>query len=236
LARPEKRLICIADSIQTFDLNDRLKLRLRALEEGDAGDAGGAGIHAQAGVFGGDAAEGEHGDADGGAGAAQPFEPVDRARIVLRERAEDRGEEGVAGAGAFGVDQLIERVAGDADEEAGGADGAPRGGRGRASGKVKSGGATGEGDVGAGVDEDFRGTGGAERLLDEMGEGARVEVFFADLDPIDTEAGVAFDDGEEGAGAAGGEAVSNVAADHSRHRRRRRGRGCGLRRRPRGRS
>lgn len=65
----------------------------------------------------------------------------------------------------------------------------------------------------------------AEDLLDEAGQGAGVKVFFANLDPVDAGALVALDEGKERLDAAGGAAVSDVAADHNRSRLRKDGRG-----------
>lgn len=108
-------------------------------------------------------------------------------------------------------------MAGDSDEEAVGDDFAEAGGGGRTFREVDAVGSAGEGEVGAGVDEDAGGMWirKEEDALEEAHEVAGLKVLFADLDELDSFAQAALDVEEEGFGSAGGVAVGDVAADQA---------------------
>ncbi len=154
------------------------------LEEPDARDACGAGGHARSGVFPGYAAESENkfAVAPGATGLGESFETEGGPFVGGREDGAECDEVGFSGL------HLLDGVARAADDETG--QGFHRG----SAGKVDAVGATGERDVGAGVDQDF-GMRVDVRFLRarfENGHGEVVQfaggqIFFADLDEIDTE-------------------------------------------------
>ena len=142
---------------------------LGGLEHADGGDTGGACGEGCRGVFGGDAAEGEDRDRSGsGACELQQVEAdaFGDQRVGVAGDAsdflEDGAEEDDGGGGFAGGGDLVEGVAGDADDwlrqSGGGVEAADlRGGEfAGGGGEVDAVGSGGDGDVGAGVDEELR--------------------------------------------------------------------------------
>jgi len=169
---------------------------LRVKEHANGGHSGGTCGEAVGSVGGGDAAEGEDGDGRGG-GYAEGFETDGGSDSRTMDGfAEDGAEEDGVGLVGESAGDLVERVAGDGDEGSGEIGATEeradlwRGEFVGGGGEVEAGGAGGEGDVGAGVDEQAgAGAGGGDDFDKSAGERSEFgcgEVFFAELDELDS--------------------------------------------------
>jgi len=166
-------------------------------EEADGGDSAGSGVDAGGGIRFGDSAEGQDGSlAGGGAGGAESVEACSgNDDAAIHGLFEDRTEEDQAGAVRVGAVDVGEGMAGDADGGLGAARGLeelpdlPRGELLAAAGQVDAVGAGGNGDIGAGVDEQTGRCAGCPDDIDhsasEADEFLGGEILFAELDEID---------------------------------------------------
>ena len=188
----------------------------RLLEERDAGDAGGSGGQASGGVLWGDAAEREDGEAHGLASLPQAVQAQRLAVGRLGRGEEDRAEDRKIGALALGRAELVERMAGDADQETGRRDGSQPAGRDGAGGQVDAMGPGGQSEIQAGVDQDLgpMGIGESENGAQEFEEFAGREVLFTNLEHLDAGGEVSGEDGEQRGAASQGLAAGDVVADH----------------------
>lgn len=192
-------------------------------KEAYGGDAGGSSGECGGGVGAGDASEGEDGDGlSGEGGCAEQIEASAGSDFFIDDVFlggircgdhffEDGTEEDVGGTvvrrSRCGAGNLVEGVAGEADERLGqagrGVEGANLSGGKLAGrgGEMDSVGAGGESDVGAGVDEE-PGCGvvraeGCEEAASERGEVRGGEVCFAELEEVNASGGKALGLGEE---------------------------------------
>src|SRR3970040_2013433 len=88
------------------------------LEEADGGEAGGAGAKAARGIFEGDAADGQNGDARSAADFAEAVKPLRWTEFALGGRVKNRPEENVVSAIVFGLLRCGKRMAGSSHQEA----------------------------------------------------------------------------------------------------------------------